>query len=41
MYDAEAEKWVNVQMDVLDRICRVLECDLADIMELLPPSDNE
>ena len=31
---------LNVQMDVLVRICRVLECDLSDIMELLPPSDT-
>ena len=32
---------LNVQMDVLVRVCRALDCDLADIMELLPLSDNE
>ena len=31
---------LNVQMDVLVRVCRVLDCELADIMELLPPSEK-
>lgn len=26
----------NVTTDVLQRICRALECDLSDIMEMLP-----
>ena len=26
----------NVTTDVLQRICKALECDLSDIMELLP-----
>ena len=26
----------NVTTDVLQRICRALECDLPDIMEMLP-----
>ena len=26
----------NVTTDVLQRICRALECDLSDIMEMIP-----
>jgi len=33
---AKLRKGLNVQTDVLVRICRVLECDIADIMEILP-----
>lgn len=29
----------NVTTDVLQRICRALECDIADIMEIVP--DNK
>jgi DNA-binding Xre family transcriptional regulator len=29
-------KGQNIQTDVLVRICRVLECDFADIIEILP-----
>ena len=31
----------NMQMDVLVRICRVLECDVGDIVEILPPNNND
>jgi len=33
---AKLNKGLNVQTDVLVRVCRVLECDVADIMEILP-----
>ena len=29
-------KGETVSMDVLIKICRVLECDIGDIMELIP-----
>lgn len=32
-------KGENVSMDVLIKICKVLECDIGDIMELIPDSD--
>jgi len=31
---AKLNKGQNIQTDVLVRICRVLECDIADIMEI-------
>jgi len=31
----------NMQTDVLVRICRVLNCDFVDIMEILPLDDSE
>jgi DNA-binding Xre family transcriptional regulator len=30
----------NMQMDVLVRICRVLDCDIGDIVEILPQRNN-
>ena len=33
---AKLNKALNVQTDVLVRVCRVLECDVAEIMEILP-----
>jgi DNA-binding Xre family transcriptional regulator len=30
----------NVTTDVLQRICRALECDLPDIMEMLPDESD-
>lgn len=33
---AKLGKNENVCMDVLIRICTALECDIADIMELIP-----
>ena len=31
----------NIQMDVLVRICRVLDCDICDVVEILPKNNNE
>ena len=31
----------DVSMDVLKRICEYLECDIGDIMELIPEKDGE
>lgn len=33
-------KGENVSMDVLIKICMVLECDIGDIMELIPDNDT-
>ena len=30
-----------VSMDVLVKLCRVLECDIGDIIEILPENNNE
>ena len=30
----------NVTTDVLQRICKALECDLSDIMELVPDAQE-
>ena len=37
---SKLNKGLNIQTDVLVRICRVLDCDFADIMEMLPPSSD-
>jgi len=29
----------NVSMDVLIKICKVLDCDIGDIMELIPDEE--
>ena len=34
-------KGETVSMDVLIRICTVLNCDIGDIMELLPDAPNK
>jgi len=34
-------KGETVSMDVLIRVCKVLECDIGDIMELIPDADAE
>jgi len=31
----------NVSMDVLLRICEVLQCDIGDIMEVTPVEDEK
>lgn len=31
----------TVSMDVLIKICKVLDCDIGDIMELLPDGETE
>lgn len=33
---AKMSKDENVSMDVLLRICKVLQCDIGDIMEVIP-----
>ena len=38
---SKLNRGLNIQTDVLVRICRVLECDIADILELLPPRLHE
>ena len=38
---SKLNKGLNVQTDVLVRVCRVLECDVADIMEILPTTYKE
>lgn len=30
----------NVSMDVLDRICNTLECDISEIVEFVKETDN-
>lgn len=30
----------NVNTEVLEKICRALECDISDIMEMLPTNDK-
>ena len=31
----------TVSMEVLMKICKALECDIGDIMELIPTNENE
>lgn len=31
----------DVSMDVLKRICEYLQCDIGDIMEMVPEKDEE
>ena len=38
---AKLSKGLNVQTDILVRVCRVLECDVAEIMEILPANSGE
>lgn len=38
---AKLTKGVNVQTDVLVKICAALECGIEDIMEVLPDSENK
>jgi DNA-binding Xre family transcriptional regulator len=33
-------KGENVNVDILVRVCSALECDLTDIMELIPDAPN-
>jgi DNA-binding Xre family transcriptional regulator len=34
-------KGETVSMDVLIKICKVLECDVGDVMELIPDDPKE
>lgn len=39
---AKLGKNENVSMDVLKKICRALDCNIGDIMDLIPePNDSE
>ena len=38
---AKLSKGVNVNTDILVRICTALECDVSDIMEILPDKNTE
>jgi DNA-binding Xre family transcriptional regulator len=42
---SKLNKGQNIQTNVLVRICHFLECDISDIIEVLPPTnartDNE
>jgi len=33
-------KGETVSMDVLIKVCKVLECDIGDVMELIPEEDQ-
>jgi DNA-binding Xre family transcriptional regulator len=33
---SKLNRGLNIQTDVLARICRVLDCDIGDIVEVLP-----
>ena len=37
---AKLGKGENVNTEILLRICKVLECDISDIMEFVPDKDN-
>jgi len=37
---AKLGKGENVNTEILLRICKVLECDISDIMEFVPGEDN-
>jgi len=34
-------KGETVSMEVLMKVCKTLNCDIGDIMELIPTEDNE
>jgi len=38
---AKLSKDKNVSVDVLGRICVALSCDIGDIMQIIPPAENE
>lgn len=38
---AKLGKGENVNTEILLRICKVLECDISDIMEFVPDNDNQ
>ena len=37
---AKLSKSENLNTDTLAKICKALNCDISDIMEMLPDSDN-
>ena len=38
---AKLSKDKNVSVEVLGRICVALSCNIGDIMEIIPPTENE
>ena len=38
---SKLNKGLNIQTDVLVRVCRVLSCDISEIMEILPQDNDE
>ncbi len=38
---AKLGKEQPVSMEVMSRICKALNCDIGDVMEVLPNSDSE
>ena len=38
---AKLGKGENVNTEILLRICKVLECDISDIMEFVPDKDDQ
>ncbi len=32
-------KIIRIDFDVLGRLCTVLECDISDLLEFVPPND--
>lgn len=38
---AKLSKGENVNTDILVKICKALECDVADIMEITPDDESE
>lgn len=38
---AKLGKGENVNTEILLRICKVLDCDISDIMEFVPDKDNQ
>jgi DNA-binding Xre family transcriptional regulator len=38
---SKMNRGLNIQTDVLVRICRVLDCDIGDIVEVLPLTSQQ
>jgi len=36
---AKIEKDLPVSMEIISRVCKVLECDIGDVMEILPDKE--
>ena len=38
---SKMNRGLNIQTDVLVRVCRVLDCDFGDIIEIIPLGNDE